>query len=147
MQDDQEFPIRTEKVASYFFWLYFLVIAAATCGLGLVLLPFYAVLGGSWLSGAQAKALRYGLQGSSLIVHGGVFFLARKTVPLDRVTDFVLVQGPLMRRKGIWAIKVQTAGMGHGMPEAVLYGLEDPERVRDLLVEARDRAVSAPKER
>ena len=74
-----------------------------------------------------------------------MFFLARKTIPLDRVTDIVLVQGPLMRHFNVWSLRVQTAGAGSHFPEGVLLGIEEPERVRDLLLEARDEAASGPR--
>ena len=60
---------------------------------------------------------------------------------IDRVTDVVIVQGPIMRWCGIWGLQVQTAGTGQGVPEAILYGLSDPENVRDQLMAERDRVA------
>lgn len=96
---------------------------------------------GPWLSKRQSEELRYRLEGTTLRVDQGVFFLKRKAIPLDRVTDFVLAQGPLMRWCGIWAIHVQTAGTGQAVAEATLHGVLEPERVRDTLLAARDEAV------
>jgi len=54
----------------------------------------------------------------------------------------VLVQGPLLRWCRIWELRVQTAGTGQAVPEASLYGVADPDRVRDVLLRARDEAAT-----
>jgi hypothetical protein len=47
-----------------------------------------------------------------------------------------------MRFFGIWAMKVQTAGSPQ--PEAILYGVREPEKIRDLIL-SRRHAVYAEK--
>jgi membrane protein YdbS with pleckstrin-like domain len=142
---DEEFDIRRDTVERYLYWqhmLFLLFIALITLGIGFVAILIYVVLIGSWLPARQALAMRFALEGTTLRVDGGVVFLSRKAIPLDRVTDIVLVQGPLMRHFGLWSLRVQTAGAGSQMPEGVLLGIEEPERVRDLLLEAPDEATS-----
>jgi len=90
-----------------------------------------------WLCQYQANNLRYRLEGSTLRVDGGVFFLFRKSIPLERITDVALVQGPLMRYFGIWAMRIQTAGSAQC--EATLYGVRTPEEVRELILSQRQR--------
>jgi len=141
----QEYLIETDKVCRYFYWRDMLIILAVgiwVFGIGLVLAVLYVVFLGPWLPRRRAAALRYWLEGSTLRIDQGVYFLQRKAIPLDRVTDVVLTQGPLMRRFGIWGIHVQTAGTGQPMPEGVLYGLQNAAAVRDGLLAARD-AVTA----
>lgn len=94
-----------------------------------------------WTSKLWANALRYWLDGTTLRIDSGIFFLQRSAIPLDRVTDIKLVQGPLMSACGIWGLGIQTAGSGGEQPEAILYGLENPEQVRDLLIATRDAAA------
>ena len=60
----------------------------------LVLLPVVFAL---WLCPQQANNLRYRLEDTTLRVDGSVFFLFRKSIPLERITDVALVQGPLLR--------------------------------------------------
>ena len=138
-------PLRTEQIARYFYWTHLLLIVATGIwffGLGLVAALIYAWTIGKWLPQRQADALRYWLDGTTLRVDEGVYFLKRKAIPLDRVTDVRLVQGPIMRRCGIWALQVQTAGAGgQSIAEAVLFGVEEPERLRDELLRARDAAA------
>lgn len=143
MPEPQEYEIDRVAVARYLFWLQLLVIGlAGLClfGIGILLAVIFALTLGRWLPKKQAGALRYWLDGSTIRIDQGVFFLKRKAIPLDRVTDVVLSQGPLMRRFGIWALQIQTAGTGHQLAEGVLYGVKDPEAVRDELLAARDAA-------
>jgi len=115
-----------------------------TFGLGfcftLVLVAIYFLFA-KWLIEWQVEALQYRIEGRTLRVDSGVFFLKRKGVPLDRITDFALVQGPVMRMLGIWALQVQTAGVGTPTPEATLIAIENPETVRDELLRRRDAAA------
>jgi len=140
-----EFAIQRKAVTRYLYWVQILIIIIGGiwfCGAGLVLAILHAFTLGPWLSRKQAEALRYWLDGGALRVDQGVFFLKRKTIPLDRITDVVLVQGPLLKVFGIWELRVQTAGTGQSVPEATLYGVTDPEAVRDVIVMTRDEIVS-----
>ncbi|MBN1973626.1 MAG: PH domain-containing protein [Sedimentisphaerales bacterium] len=143
--EKQEFSIKREKVARYFYYSYILMIIVVgiwIMGVGLILAILYALTLGLWLSKKQAQALKYWLDGSTLRADSGVFFLKRKAIPLDRVTDVVLAQGPLMKWCGLWELRIQTAGTGQAMPEVALYGLTQPEQVRDLLIKERDKIIS-----
>ena len=108
-------------------------------GAGIIFAIIYAFTIGTWLPKKQSEALRYWLEGSTLRVEQGVYYLKRKTIPLDRVTDIVLAQGPFKRYFGLWSLKIQTAGRG-GKAEAVLIGLENPEEIRNQILQARDAA-------
>jgi putative membrane protein len=139
------FAVQSTPVARYFFWTQIFAILAIGIwfmGIGILVALIYAWTVGKWLPTRQSGELRYWLEGSTLRVDQGVYFLKRKAIPLDRVTDVMLVQGPVMRRCGIWSLNIQTAGMGgQSVAEAILYGIEEPERVRDLLLATRDAAV------
>ena len=90
---------------------------------------------GRWLCPQQANNLRYRLEGSTLRADGGVFFLFRKSIPLERITDVALVQGPLLRFFDIWAMRIQTAGSAQC--EATLWGVREPEKMRELILSQR----------
>jgi membrane protein YdbS with pleckstrin-like domain len=131
-------------VARYFYWMQIVLIVAVGiwfCGAGLALAILHAFTLGPWLSRKQSEALHYWLEGTTLRVDEGVLFLKRKAIPLDRITDVVLAQGPLLKLCRIWELRVQTAGTGQSVPEATLYALADPEAARDMLLMARDEAV------
>ena len=137
--DTQHFPVQRAAVQRYFLWstvLAILVVFVWLVGTGLVLAPLWALTVGPGLARKQSEALDYRLEGSTLRADSGVFFLRRCAIPVERITDVVLVQGPLMRHLGLWTIRVQTAGAPHA--EATLYGVSDPEGTRDAIVAARD---------
>jgi len=143
MGEPRQCEIDRRAVTRYFFWqqlLLLCMIGLFSFGIGLIAALIYLLALGRWLPRKQADALRYWLDGSTVRIDQGVFFLKRKAIPLDRVTDVALVQGPLMRRLGIWSLHIQTAGVGNPMAEGVLYGLADPEAIRDQLLAARDAA-------
>ena len=139
------YAVQRDRVARYIYWLHILLIILIGIwffGLGLVVAIIYAFTFGVWLPQKQSQALQYWLDGATLRVDQGVFFLKRRAIPLDRVTDVMLVQGPLMRWCDIWALHIQTAGMsGQAGAEAILYGVDPPEEIRDELLKARDEVV------
>jgi putative membrane protein len=140
----QVFEVKRGKVALYFYWsctLMTALIGVFIFGFGALAAVVYALTFGPWLSRRQAEVLEYRLHDTHLFVNQGVFFVKRKTIPLDRITDIVLTQGPLLRFFGLWRLDIQTAGSGHQIPEAYLYGLNEPEQAKEQILNARD-AVS-----
>lgn len=110
--------------------------------LGLLILPTVGiVLYLRWFAKQFINSLSYQIDNHILHVQEGVFNRKQKAIPLDRVTDFQLFQGIIMRWVGIWIIKVQTASMGEATPEAILWAVSNPQKVRNTLVSARNEAV------
>lgn len=139
-------PLDREAVQSYFLavqMLNFVLLGLFTFGIAFVGWWVYYFVFGKWLIERQSQEFNYRLEGRTLRIDWGVFFLKRKAIPLDRVTDFVLVQGPIMRMFHIWSLQVQTASTGTNIPEATLIAIENPERIRDELLKRRDEAARA----
>jgi membrane protein YdbS with pleckstrin-like domain len=143
MQENQkevDFEIDREAVERYFRTTQSILCLFLTVffGLGIVLalLHYYKHNKFSrWFCPQQVNNLRYWLDGNILRVDGGVFFLFRKSISLERITDVTLVQGPVLRFCGIWALQIQTAGSQQC--EATLYGVYEPEKIRDLILSSR----------
>lgn len=147
LSSQQTFRIQRDKVARYFYWVHIALILSVGVwffGLGILIALVYALTVGEWLPHKQANALRYWLDGSTLRVEEGVYTLKRKAIPLDRITDLVLYQPFFIRPFDIWILTVQTSGMGMGAPEAVLFGLNNPEAIRDQILQARDAYLRRP---
>ena len=142
-----DIPLDREAAQSYYFANQFIAIGIVcglcTFGIAFVAWWIYYLVFGRWLIERQCEELNYRVEGKTLRIDWGVFFLKRKAIPLDRVTDFVLVQGPLMRMFNVWALQVQTASTGTGIPEATLIAVEFPEQIRDELLKLRDEAARA----
>jgi membrane protein YdbS with pleckstrin-like domain len=140
--DQHEFEIDRDKVYAYALAFSTLLIALLgffmLCGVGVVLAPVWYFAIGPRVVRRQVDALRYWLDGSTLRINQGFIFVGQKAIPLDRVTDVVLAQGPLLRRYGIWTLGIQTAGTGGQAAEGQLYGVVHPEQVRDLILRLRD---------
>jgi putative membrane protein len=67
-----------------------------------------------------------------------------KTVPLDKITDLALIEGPIMRYLDLQAIKVETAG-GSAGALIQLVGIVDARAFRDTVLRQRDLvAASGP---
>jgi membrane protein YdbS with pleckstrin-like domain len=143
---EHEFEIDREAVYRYLRTLvtFIMVVAGVwVFGAGLVLGLLWYLAIGPWVHRRQVEALRYRLDGATLRIDSGFIFLQRKSIPLDRVTDVVLAQGPLMRHFGVWQLRIQTAGTGQQLPEGAMLGVPDPEAARDLIMRRRDEVTGA----
>jgi membrane protein YdbS with pleckstrin-like domain len=94
------------------------------------------------IASAGAATQHYWIDaGGNLRVNSGLLFRSRISLPLDRIGHIILGQGPLTSWCGIWAMKVQNAG-GQGPESPVtLLGLKSPEKVRDILLDERRKAL------
>ena len=78
------------------------------------------------------------LTSRALHVKKGVFVKIEKTVPLEKITDLQMVQGPIMRMYGLHRISVETAGQSGPGSLISLVGIQDTEQFRMEVLEQRD---------
>jgi membrane protein YdbS with pleckstrin-like domain len=119
-----------------FLW-FFYMISDLWVFLLLLWVGLLATLGYACCTPMIAWAYRYRLGDKMLRIDKGVFFKSRKSIPLDKITDLELVQGPFLRMLGMWLIKVQTASTALQTPAATLLGVINPEKVREEIMAAR----------
>lgn len=84
------------------------------------------------------------LTDKTLKVQKGIFTRVEKSVPLDKITDLGMVQGPIMRLFGVEALSIETAGGGTGpggASQVQLAGILDAREFRDAVLEQRDRVA------
>lgn len=129
---------------------YIVINAAMICTLtiiGIPALPVVVVLT-YLLAKKYFGNLRCELTDRNLQIDKGVLVRTESTIPLDKITDVQMVQGPLMRAVGIHGLKVETAGQSAGASGATgtLLGVVDARAFRDLILTERDRVTdtSAP---
>jgi len=110
--------------------------------IGIPLIPIWLVLGWVW-SGRYFRSLRCELDDRHLRIRRGVLFRKTKTIPLDRIQDLTLLDGPLLRAFGLCTLRVETAGQSapQGSADANLTGLMDAEEFQEVVLERRDRLV------
>src|SRR5690606_6024645 len=76
-----------------------------------------------------------------VLVRRGVFFRNEMSIPLDKIQDISLREGPLLRYLGLAKLRIETAGQNvsaSGTSEADLVGLLDVREVRDRILAQRD---------
>ncbi len=137
---DAEF---NDAVTTY--WLLNGIIICVVTFVGIVVLPFWFFIG-KWWTRKYLASHKCTLTDKSLKVSKGVFTRVEKTVPLDRITDLGIVQGPIMRYFDIEALSVETAGNSMGASLVQLQGIKDGRAFRDLVLAQRDKVALAGKE-
>lgn len=128
-----------EKLKVYWFVQVVLVMLATVAGI--VTIPFWLLGWGQWYTRRAFEALQCVLTDRSLVVRRGILFKVEKTIPLDKIQDLSLREGPLLKAFGLMSVKVETAGQSaaQGGSEANLLGIVDARQFRDRVLEQRDR--------
>ena len=130
---DAEF---NDAVTTY--WLLNGIILCIVTVIGIPFLLFW-IVGGKFFTRKYLDSHKCTLTDKSLKVSKGIFTRVEKTVPLDRITDLGIVQGPIMRYFDIEALSVETAGNSMGASLVQLTGIKDGRAFRDLVLAQRDR--------
>ena len=123
------------RVRSY--WLLSGTIVLIVTVFGIVLLPFWLILG-RWVTERYLQHMSCILTDRSVKVSKGILVRQEKTVPLDKITDVALVEGPIMRYLDLQAIKIETAGSSAGAFLQIV-GIQGTRDFRDAVLAQRDR--------
>jgi putative membrane protein len=126
------------KWKTYFFLriFFFMVITVV----GVVLVPFWLLGWGQWYCKRYFESLKCVLHERSLVIGRGIYFKRERTIPLDKIQDLTLIEGPLLDAFGICQLTVETAGqnMSQGGSEANLVGIVEARALRDRVLDQRD---------
>jgi len=82
----------------------------------------------------------------TLEIKKGLLNRVESTVPLEKVTDLQMYQGPIMRALGLHGFKVETAGQSGGAAGGSLVnmlGIVDAQAFRKAVLEQRDKVVGS----
>ena len=120
---------------------YWLLSGALTCVLSIVGIPFLLI----WIPLGLVFTRRYlqsmecVLTSRALKVKKGILVRTEKTIPLEKITDMGMRQGPVMRAMGLHTLTVETAGQtGAGGALVALTGIIGAEAFREAVLEQRD---------
>ena len=108
--------------------------------IGIVLLPIWLVIGPIWIRRYHAT-LRCDLTERNVVIGKGLLFRKELTIPLDKIQDISIREGPLLTAFGLLQLRIETAGQsntGIGKSDADLMGLVDARALRDRILAARD---------
>ncbi len=126
-----------ERVTKYLFVM--LVLISVVTVVGIVLIPFFALLYWLWYKPRYGDYHSMVLSDRFVNIRKGVVFRNEINVPLDRITDVTVSQGPVMRWAGVYGIKIESAGQTTPEGGANLIVDRDPRDFRQMVM---DRAES-----
>ena len=122
----------------------FVTLIAFVTIVGIPVIPFL-LLFSLWYFPAYFRRISARLTTQAVEIRKGVFFRTEATIPLNRITDVRLHDGPLMRYCNIRGLKIETAG-GSGTDsgsEGDLIGVIGAEEMRDAILLQRQRVLDA----
>ena len=132
-----------DKLKTYWYLQIGLICVATV--VGIVILPIWLLGWGQWYVRRSFEALKCEMHERTLVVKRGIFFRVEKTIPLDKIQDLTVKEGPLLRWLGLRSLKIETAGQGTpGSSEADLIGIVDPLDFRDQVLRQRDSMSGVP---
>jgi putative membrane protein len=123
------------KVRTY--WLISGVIICLVTIVGIPLLLLWIPIG-RMLTGRYLDRMGCVLTAKALKVKKGIMVRVEKTIPLDKITDMAVVQGPVMRHFDICKLTVETAGQSGPGALVALIGIVDAKSFRELVLAQRD---------
>lgn len=106
----------------------------------IVLIPFWILGLGMWWSSRYFRRLECVLRERTLYFRRGVIIRSESTVPLDRITDLTIKEGPLLRLLGLSRIRVETPGTSgqSGAGGITMVGIIDTPNFRNRVLAQRD---------
>ena len=109
---------------------------------GILLVPFWWAVS-FWYGAEYLRRVSARLTTNALEIRIGVFFRKESTIPLNRITDVRLHDGPVMRHYGLRGLKVETAGASgqDSGSEGNLIGVIDAEDFRNAILTQRQRVI------
>ena len=109
---------------------------------GILLIPFWLIFS-LWYLPELYRRQSARLTARAVEIRKGVFFRKEATIPLNRITDVRLHDGPLMRFFGLRGLRVETAGQSgqNAGSEGDLVGVVEAAELRDAILRQREMAL------
>jgi putative membrane protein len=131
------------EVLRYHLWG--IVIFSIVSVVGIVLLPLSWPLSRYFIQRYYDR-LEVVLTRRDLKVRRGILNTEEKSIPLEKITDLALSQGPIMRLFNLKAMRVETAGQSSQGALVTVVGIADVEAFRDAVLDQRDRVSDRDEE-
>jgi putative membrane protein len=124
------------------YWMLSVIIVLFVSVVGIPLIPLWLIFGRG-LHRKQLENLSCSLTERTLNLKRGVIFQVEKNIPLDKIQDVGLREGPILRRLGLASLSIETAGQSapQGGADAALVGVIDPLGFRDAVLNQREAIV------
>lgn len=126
-----------DKVINY--WMVSTVIVCVITVVGILVLPILLIILRPILK-RYLDRISCELTERSLILRKGWLNRVEKTIPLDKITDLAMFQGPIMRAMNLQGFKVETAGSGGATTGYLvsMVGIIDTMAFRDAVLSQKD---------
>lgn len=128
------------QVRTYIFLvvLFYLLVSVV----GWVLIPFWLLGLGQWLSKKYFHTLACNLSDKHLRFSKGLIFHIEKTIPLENIQDLSFFGGPILRAFGLTLIRIETAGGGKNHFNVMsILGLNDAVDFKQAILTQREKVV------
>ncbi len=127
-------------IKKYYIWQPTIIMACTVVMIPLI--PFVIVIT-ALVMDKYLDRLACTLTERTLEIKKGLFNRVESTVPLDKITDLQMYQGPIMRWLGLQGFRVETAGQTSGAAGGALVnmiGITDAPAFRRAVLAQRDQA-------
>jgi putative membrane protein len=114
--------------------------------IGLLLVPFWLLGVGQWLSKKYFHTLKCHLTNKNLQFSKGFIVHIEKTIPLENIQDLSFIGGPVLRYFGLTLIKVETAGGGGGQHNnnmMSMLGINHAEQFKTEILNQREIVINS----
>lgn len=107
---------------------------------GIIIIPFWLLGLGTYYCRRYYESLKCTVTTKTLEIKKGWLFRVEKTIPLDKIQDLTLKEGPLLRALKLHQIEIETAGQNiqQGSSDAKLIGIVNPREFRKFVLRQRD---------
>lgn len=124
------------------YWMLSTLFVLLMSFIGIPFIPIWLIVG--WgIHQKQFERLSCTLTERTLNIKRGLVFRVEKNIPLDKIQDVGMKEGPLLRKLGLASLSIETAGQSgpQGGSDANLVGIIDSPAFRDAILDQRDRIV------
>ena len=123
------------KVCTYWLLSGIIVMTVTVVGIPFLLLwvPLGLIFTGRYLAKMECE-----LTPKALKVKKGILVRVEKTIPLEKITDMGMIQGPVMRQFDLHTLTVETAGQSGSGSLVSLTGIVDAKAFREAVLAQRD---------
>jgi len=123
------------KVCTYWLLSGALILILTLFGIPLLLLWFPI---GYVFTRRYLAAMECLLTEKTLKVKKGIFVRIEKTIPLEKITDMGMAQGPIMRHFDLYKLTIETAGQSGQGALVSLTGIKDAKLFRETVLKQRE---------
>ncbi|MBJ2130843.1 PH domain-containing protein [Alteromonas sp. IB21] len=123
------------------YWLSSLLLVSSITIVGIpfmiISIPLFLLISGKILAAMSAVVTE-----RKLVVKRGVFNKEEKSIPLEKITDVAMVQGPLMRVFNLYRLSFETAGQSAQGALVSLIGINDADAFRETILSQKDKLLT-----